>query len=38
MPEMHLREPGLMYSACEPVQKLDNNTKIQYNRILQVYL
>ena len=27
MPEMHLREPGFMYSACEPFTK--NKERIQ---------
>ena len=29
MPEMHLRKPGFMYSACEPfTKKQRKNTKI----------
>ena len=27
MPEMHLRQPGFMYSACEPFTK--NKNRIQ---------
>ena len=28
MPEMHLRQPGFVYSACRPFTKNRQNTKI----------
>ena len=28
MPEMHLRQPGFVYSACRPFTKNRKNTKI----------
>ena len=38
-PEVHLRQPGFLYSACGPfTKKKTKNTKIQRNRRLTIYL
>ena len=36
MPEMRLKQPGFIYSACGPFTK--NNSKVQRNRRYKLYL
>ena len=39
MPEMHLKQPGFTYSACEPSTKnKKKNSKTQRNRRCKLYL
>ena len=38
MPEMHLRQQALTYSACRPFTKNKEKTKIQRNRGFTIYL
>ena len=38
MPEIHLRKPGFMCSACKPFRKSKTNTQIQRNKRFEIYL